>query len=278
MCGVISHAEAPRPDSDTEDMAAVDAGELGMGSSEALTVDNPRHRVTLDAFRIDRREVSNARFARFVKATGYVTEAERRGWGHVFDGGGLVEVKGADWQHPAGPDDTIEGKGDRPVVQVSQHDAVAFCAWAKKRLPTEAEWECAALGGLGEAKYAWGNGPPDGRACFGLGPTGRPAAVGTFKPNGFGLYDMGGNVAEWCSDWYEQDYYRVSPSRNPTGPASGRMRVIRGGSFASAAEELSVSTRRTGFPSSGYADVGFRTCARLLPPAQPGSDQSVPNR
>jgi formylglycine-generating enzyme required for sulfatase activity len=279
-----------------------------MGSGEPEDGDaGPLHRVTLDGFWMDRTEVTNRQFARFVKETGYITVAERTPTAEEFPGapaenlvaGSLVfspplgrvsldeplswwrYVPGASWRHPQGPDSTIDGKDDDPVVQVCWEDALAYAKWAGKRLPTEAEWEYAARGGKPHARYTWGDEPAgEGKARvnswqgeFPRENTARDgyvrvAPAASYPPNGFGLYDMAGNVWEWCADWY-MPAYKTEPARNPSGPASSfdplepgvLKRVQRGGSFLCAdvyCRRYRPGARGKGEPRSAAEHVGFR--------------------
>ncbi len=186
---------------------------------------------------------------------------------------------GADWRHPQGSHSSTTGYEQLPVTQVSWHDATAYAAWAGKRLPSEAEWEYAARGGLFESDYPWGREEkPDGayRANYWQGwfpdqdlahDGFRTAApVRSYEANRFGLYDMAGNVWEWCSDWYAADYYQHSPAANPPGPTNGSLRVQRGGSWLcaeNASAGLRVWTRGREAPDSAHGHAGFR-CARDL--------------
>jgi formylglycine-generating enzyme len=248
-----------------------------MGSRDKAPDEAPVHEVVLGAFWIDRREVTVAEFGAFIAATRYRTEAERFGWSEVFDRarGEWTRVDGADWRHPDGPGSS--GAPEEPVSQVSWNDAQAFARWAGKRLPTEAEWEYAARGGLAGRIYAWGDElRPGGRVManwwqgvFPARDTGEDgyrgrAPVGRFPPNGYGLYDVIGNVWEWCADWYDPGYYRRSPRREPRGPATGQERVMRGGSWMCSENFCSnyrVASRSRATPDSGLNNVGFR-CAR----------------
>src|SRR5579884_1785647 len=224
----------------TEGMVRLDGGRFLMGtdSEEGFPADGegPVREVFVDPFYIDIYPVTNERFAEFVKATGYRTESERLGWSFVFQGHipkeryeELVEdtvpnarwwckVKGADWLHPEGPDSSIENRAHYPVVHVSWNDCQAFCEWAGKRLPTEAEWEYAARGGLEQKQFPWGDEPPQSLPDYAKRWQTGPEPVARYAPNGFGLYDIGDNVHEWCSDWYDANYYSISPDRNPQGP------------------------------------------------------------
>ena len=265
-------AEAPPPD-----MVKIPAGAFLMGSHDRSPDEAPVHEVTVAAFWIDRYEVTVKAFGAFVAATGYRTEAERFGWSGVFDiaRGAWTRADGADWRHPEGPGSWAPP--EEPVTQVSWNDAVAFARWAGKRLPTEAEWEYAARGGLAGRTYAWGDElRPAGRVMAnwwqGVFPdrdTGEDgyrgrAPVGRFPPNGYGLYDVIGNVWEWCSDWYDAAYYRGSPASRPRGPRAGRERVMRGGSWMCSENFCSnyrVASRSHATPDSGLDNLGFR-CAR----------------
>jgi sulfatase modifying factor 1 len=269
---LIATASPPPPG-----MARIPAGTFLMGSRDKAPDEAPVHEVAVDAFWIDRHEVTVAEFGAFIAGTRYRTEAERFGWSEVFDRvrGEWTRVDGADWRHPEGPGSA--GPPEEPVTQVSWNDAEAFARWAGKRLPTEAEWEYAARGGLAGRTYAWGDElRPGGRVMAnwwqGVFPdhdTGEDgyrgrAPVGRFPPNGYGLYDVIGNVWEWCADWYDPGYYRRSPPRDPRGPESGTERVMRGGSWMCSENFCSnyrVASRSRATPDSGLNNVGFR-CAR----------------
>ena len=283
-------------------MVTVPAGSFRMGSAHPGAFpgdgEGPVRRVALPAFRIDAHAVSNARFAAFVDATGHVTEAERYGWSFVFADhvhpgavgavmdGTVAEapwwrgVRGADWRRPGGPGSTLAGLADHPVVHVSHADAAAYALWCGGRLPTEAEWERAARGDLDQATYPWGDElTPGGRhranIWRGRFPTentaedgyATTAPVDAFAPNGLGLHNAAGNVWEWTADWFSPDWHR--PPRpetriDPRGPASGHLRVTRGGSFlchASYCHRYRVSGRTGTTPDSTLSHTGFRVAA-----------------
>jgi sulfatase modifying factor 1 len=274
----------------------LDSGVFLMGTDDPVRFPNdgegPVRTVALRPFWIDTVVVSNARFATFVDATGYVTEAERYGWSFVF--GGLLpddfpptrgaaqapwwrQVFGADWRHPEGPHCSIEDRMDHPVVHVSWNDAMAYSAWTGMRLPTEAEWEYAARGGLEQRRYAWGDeltssgewrcniwqGTFPSRNTLEDGYLGT-APVDEFEPNGYGLYNVSGNVWEWCSDWFHRDFPAHGPNHNPTGSPSGQAKVIRGGSYLchhSYCNRYRVAARSSNPPDSSTGNMGFR-CAK----------------
>jgi formylglycine-generating enzyme required for sulfatase activity len=313
-------------------MVWIPSGEFLMGSDhkKAQANEKPVHRVKVDGFWMDSTHVTNDQFARFVKETNYRTTAEQiPDWNTIkvqlppgipkppaaaFVPGAMVfigtkdkvrlddysrwwgYVPRADWQHPLGPNSNIEGKGNHPVVQVSYEDALAYAKWAGKRLPTEAEWEFAARGGLNQATYAWGDQlEQDGKLLANIWdvkkqpfPVISPKAggaigtspVGSFPQNGYGLFDMTGNAWQWASDWYRFDYF-VQQAReygnkviiNPVGPGqsfdpadpgvppNAPKRVIRGGSFLcneDYCQSYRPSARRGSDPYSPMSHLGFR--------------------
>jgi formylglycine-generating enzyme required for sulfatase activity len=281
-----------------EGMIYLEGGEFLMGDDSrigfAADGEGPVHKVRLDPFYIDATTVTNAQFAEFVKATGYKTEAEKFGWSFVFHGllsprqkakvtrvvAGLpwwVPVEGAFWYSPEGPDSNIDDRMDHPVVHVSYNDALAYCKWAGKRLPTEAEWEYAARGGLEGKIYPWGDElTPNGQhycniwqGTFPEKNTMRDGYYGTapaksFPPNGYGLYNVSGNVWEWVHDWFSNTYYAESPVDNPKGPATGTRRCMRGGSFLchrSYCNRYRVAARNSNTPDSSTCHLGFRCAA-----------------
>jgi len=260
-------------------MVYVPEGAFLMGSVEndddSDADERPQHTIVLEAFYIDLTEVTNAMFAAFVAETNYRTDAEKTGKSYALVGSEWLEVSGADWQHPFGPSSNIDGLADHPVIHVSWNDATAYCHWARKRLPTEAEWEKAARG-TGGAIYPWGNSPPAGNLVNyadintnfewsvksvndGYKYT---SPVGSY-PNGaspYGALDMAGNVWEWVADWYGKDYYLQSPEHNPTGPASGTIRVMRGGAWDDLIKGIRSSYRAAYAQANTNGDTGFR-CA-----------------
>ena len=275
----------------TAGMVRLDGGRFLMGSEspEAFAADGegPVREVLLDPFYISKFPVTNAQFAEFAARTGYVTEAQRWGWSFVFRnhvpeerrGPALaavpwwVRVEGADWSHPEGPGRS-EDRPHCPVVQVSWNDAEAYCEWAGVRLPTEAEWEFAARGGLEQKIYPWGDElMPAGRhMCniwqgtfpdIDLAEDGfsAPAPVDSFAPNGFGLHTVVGNVWEWCADYFDARWHQTATRANPVGPPSGLTRVMKGGSYlchASFCFRYRNAARTANTPESATCNIGFR--------------------
>lgn len=260
-------------------MISIKGGTFQMGTDDGMPYEAPVHTVEIDPFLIDEHEVTVREFSDFVIATNYKTEAEKFGWSVVFDikTAEWTRVNGVDWRHPESRGS--EAKPEEPVCQISWNDANEYAKWAGKRLPTEAEFEFAARGGLIEKTYAWGDElKPDGKFLANWwqgkfpdrntaedGYLGR-APVKSFPANGYGLYDMTGNVWEWCADNFDADYYRVSPKHDPKGPETGDDRVIRGGSFLCADNYCSnyrVAGRSHSTPDSGMNNLGFR-CAKDL--------------
>ncbi len=249
----------------------IPAGEFEMGTDEVyLVYSGPAHIVYLDAFWMDQTEVTNDMFQAFVQDTEYQTGAEQSG-NNFFDFSIIKwsHKDGVDWMHPHGEGSDLAGLGDYPVVYVSRNDAVAYCSWAGARLPTEAEWEKAGRGGLKGKKYPWGDEPtgcePNATSekripCYNLAP------VKTFEPNGYGLYNMAGNVTEWNNDLSNQEYYSNSSYANPQGIEEGGNWSLRGGSFDRTIAAHYVANRHfVSDQTVSWDDVGFR-CARSATP------------
>ena len=309
-------------------MVWIPGGEFSMGSAdprgmehgghEAMADARPIHRVYVNPFWMDATEVTNEEFARFAKATGYVTVAETKPTREEFPtapeanlvAGSVIftpqpqpvpldnhyrwwsYVKGANWRHPEGPATDLRGREKFPVVHIAYEDAAAYAKWAGKRLPTEAEWEFAARGGLSGKLYPWGDElKPGGKFAANIYEGRFPVAgaergedgyiglapVAQFAPNAYGLYDVAGNAWEWVSDWYRPDYYATlagSVARNPAGPADSfdpaepgeRKRVHRGGSYLCTEQYCTrymIGTRGKGEVRTGSNHVGFR-CVRSV--------------
>jgi formylglycine-generating enzyme required for sulfatase activity len=215
-------------------MLYLQGGTFTMGSEKGKESERPPHTVTLRPFYIDSCEITVSQYGVFLEATG--------------------REKPAFWQ--PGLD-----RPDDPVVGVTWHDAAAYAAWAGKRLPTEAEWEFAARGGPPGATFPWGNDPHHRAANFGSSGI---APVKRFEPNGYGIYDMAGNVWEWCADWYGETYYQISPSGNPRGPVTGTFKILRGGAWYSNEDQVSITNRYYALPDSRSFHNGFR-CAKSAP-------------
>lgn len=282
-------------------MARIRGGEYRMGTEDRSGFpadgEGPVRAVQVDTFRIDTAAVTNAQFADFIAASGHRTEAENFGWSYVFHMLASDEIKrrtpqrpdttpwwvpvsGAFWSAPEGPGSDVDDRMDHPVIHVSWNDALAYCDWAGTRLPTEAEWEYAARGGLDQRRYPWGDKltPKGEHRCNiwqGTFPDANTSAdgwVGTapvdaYKPNGFGLYNTSGNVWEWCADWFSPSHHLRGERRNPQGPAQGQRRVLRGGSYLchrSYCNRYRVAARSSNTPDSSAGNLGFR-CVRSVP-------------
>jgi sulfatase modifying factor 1 len=293
--------EVGAEDASVEGMIRLPGGTFLMGTDDGQGFredgEGPIRKVTLGPFFVSPYATTNAEFSAFVEETGYRTEAERFGWSFVFYRFltakakkkviGAVDsapwwraVRGAYWKRPEGPGSGIKTRIEHPVVHVSHNDALAYCGWAGKRLPTEAEWEFAARGGLEQERYPWGDTltPQGEHLCNiwqGEFPTKNTrkdgyagtAPVGSFPPNGFGLYDVSGNVWEWCRDWFSPTYHVSNTRENPTGPPSGSSRVIRGGSYLchkSYCNRYRVAARSSNTPDSSTGNSGFRCAADVL--------------
>ncbi|WP_028611379.1 formylglycine-generating enzyme family protein [Paenibacillus harenae] len=281
-----------------ERLIALPGGEFEMGTNSAdgfpADGEGPVRKVTVSPFRISPYAVTNEQFRTFVQATGYVTEAERFGWSFVFHLLASEEtqekvknvpqqvpwwlvVEGAYWAKPEGPDSNIENRLDHPVVHVSWRDAEAYCRWSGTRLPTEAEWEYAARGGLSRKTYPWGDllkqdgkhmcniwqgkFPVKNNASDGYVGT---APVNAYKANGYGLYNMSGNVWEWCADWFSPGYHKQTDSVNPRFAQPTGKRSMRGGSYLchrSYCNRYRLAARSSNTPDSSTGNCGFRVVA-----------------
>ena len=279
-------------------MITIESPEFYMGtdSREGFTRDGegPQRRVRCDSFRISPCAVTNEEFQCFVEATGYITEAERHGSSFVFhlfvpqelkqkvagvpaDIPWWLPIEGACWLHPEGPKSDLAGRMDHPVTHISWLDAKAYCDWSGTRLPSEAEWECAARGGLDKKIYPWGDTlmVDERHLCniwqgqFPDHNTGEDGYIGTapvdaYEPNGYGLYNVSGNVWEWCEDWFSPNYHRVTRSLNPHYMIPTGQRVMRGGSFlchSSYCNRYRVAARSCNTPDSSTNHCGFRVAA-----------------
>ncbi|TDH14233.1 hypothetical protein EPR50_G00040750 [Perca flavescens] len=274
-------------------MVLISGGEFLMGTDNpGIPADGegPQRLVRVDSFYMDIQEVTNQQFQSFVNATGYISEAEKFGDSFVFEGilsesvknqitqavaaaPWWLPVKGANWRHPDGPDSNITDRLDHPVLHVSWADAVNYCTWANRRLPTEAEWEYACRGGLEDRLYPWGNKlNPKGQHYANLWQGDFPnhnsaedgyiktSPVMSFPANGFGLYDMVGNAWEWTSDWWTV-HHTTDQQHNPTGPPSGTDKVKKGGSYMchkSYCYRYRCAARSQNTPDSAASNLGFR--------------------
>ncbi len=305
-----------------EGMVWIPGGTFNMGTADEMgwEEEKPVHKAKVNGFWMDVHEVTNEQFKNFVVSTGYITDAEKAPSLEEImsqvppgtpppDSADLVPgsmvfmipeqavplnnyahwwkwIHGANWQHPEGPESNIEGREAHPVVHISWNDAQAYAKWIGKRLPTEAEWEFAARGGLKNKKFVWGDEAPSDTKVFantwqGTFPSENKAVDGftgtapvkSFAPNGYGLYDMAGNVWEWCNDWYDKHLYQAydkdDVQDNPQGPAKSHdpdqpylpLRVQKGGSFLchdSYCQRYRPGARQSSSPESGMSHVGFR--------------------
>ena len=262
--------DSPHTDFTPPGMVLIPAGEFQMGSEDAEAWENekPVHSVYVDAFYMDTYEVTNAEYAAFLNAKGKHAEGGQT-WLHIGSHTARIEFVAGTYRAKVGYE-------NHPVVRVSWYDAMAYAKWKGKRLPTEAEWEKAARGGLSGQKYPWSNSIDSTRANYNFSIR-DTTAVGTYAANGYGLYDVCGNVWEWCLDEYDEEFYAVSPARNPLSGANSIQwildnyteiklsRVLRGGSLSDSAQPVRVATRFNHVPTFTADDLGFR-CARSVSP------------
>jgi formylglycine-generating enzyme len=310
----------------TNGMVWVPGGTFWRGSEDGKPDEKPVREIEIDGFWMDQTEVTNEQFEEFVRATGYKTIAERKPDPSLYPdvppellvAGSIgfnpppgaislhnhriwwTYVEGANWRHPEGPQSTIKGREKHPAVHISYFDALAYANWAGKRLPTEAEWEFAARGGTDKKPFVWGEElTPDGKQMANIWQGRFPnentladgfkwsAPVASFPPNAFGLYDMAGNVWEWCSDWYHHDYYAKAPANNPPGPDTSfdpnepnlEKRVMRGGSYLcidTYCAGYRPSARMKSTPDTGISHTGFRCAKAGPPPDQIGAQGARP--
>jgi formylglycine-generating enzyme required for sulfatase activity len=310
---VVEEPPPTRGEAQARQMVRLGGGRFLMGTEDPdgfqADGEGPVRDIELSPFCIDAHAVSNGRFAEFVEATGYVTHAERYGWSFVF--GGLLpddfqptrgaaqapwwrQVFGASWRAPEGPHSSIEDRSDHPAVHISWGDARAYCHWAGVGLPTEAEWEYAARGGLVQKRFPWGDGrEPGGKHRMnvwqGRFPTHNTLADGylgtcpvdAYAPNGYGLHNLAGNVWEWCADWFDSGYGARSPGCDPRGPRQGQAKVIRGGSYLchdSYCNRYRVAARSSNTPDSSTGNTGFRCAADCRPGVGPDPTRKAPQR
>jgi formylglycine-generating enzyme len=286
---IVASGEARSAD----EMVQLPGGSFLLGSNDPWSYradgESPVREISLDPFWVATGAVSNEAFFAFIQASEYETEAERFGWSFVFAGllpedfpptQSVVQtpwwrkVEGADWQHPEGPQSSLEGRFDHPVVHVSWNDAQAFAVWAGGRLLTEAEWEFAARGGLEAKTYPWGDELEPGgehrmNVWQGAFPTKNTAADGyygtcpvdAFPPNGYGIHNATGNVWEWTADWFDAGFRGQDRDHDPRGPGSGIAKLQKGGSYLcheSYCRRYRVAARQGNSPDTSAGNVGFR--------------------
>ena len=250
-------------DSRQEELIAVGGGKFTMGGSE-YDNERPIHSVWVDDFRISKFLITVHDFEEFIKDTAYVTDAEKEGWSYVYRNGGWEKGRGVTWRYNVCGRKRKAAEDTHPVIHVSWEDAAAFCEWADGRLPTEAEWEYAARGGSLTRGYQYsGSDNPAEVGWYRANSHSRTHPVGQKKANELGIYDMSGNVWEWCSDYFSPTYYQHSPSHNPSGPTEGIARVLRGGTWHYDPDALRVSNRDFDIPNSRGANTGFRICRNV---------------
>lgn len=257
-------------------MVNVDGGTFMMGNNSGSADEQPLHKVSVNNFYIGRFEVTYTEFRRFIVATGYITDSEQPDSLRMKNGLAHRAINNGTWNKNANGSLIPLADSLKPVGNISWNDAVAYLNWLSKmtgkafRLPTEAEWEFAAKGGTKSKGYKYIGGNDLNQVAWYLGNSDRRVHTGGQKlPNELGIYDMSGNVREWCFDWYSEFYYKVSPDSNPTGPAAGSNRVLRGGSWGSDGDRMRASYRNKELPYSAVRDYGFRPAITGEPPKKP---------
>jgi len=276
-------------------MVLIPGGNFIMGSMDGYTDEHPAHAVFVDDFYMAKYEVTVSDFKRFIDESGYKTEVEKRGYSYKYGDNGYEEWKGITWKHDEKGNLRPSSEYDHPVIHITWNDADAYCEWISSKtgqeyhLPTEAEWEYAARSGSKEYKYSWGNGAPSGKNGENICDESLAkmynitdpkqywkgyhdgyvlsSPYGQFNPNSLGLYDMGGNVTEWCWDWYNESYYKTCFANaelktgevmNPRGPLSGDYRILRGGSFNNNPIYTRAANRNRNTPENSNNNIGFR--------------------
>jgi len=244
-----------------EDLIKVEGGIFRIGSTE-YDNEKPVHKVSLSSFYISKYAVTVIQFKDFIDATAYVTDAKKEGWSYIYIGGSWEKKSGINWACNVRGKKRTNNEYNHPVIHVSWNDAVAYCKWVDGRLPTEAEWEYAARGGNKSQgfKYA-GSDNPDEVAWYKNNSGTKTHPVGLKKANEIGLFDMSGNVWEWCHDWFAADYYSNSPVDNPYGPSTGTLKVLRGGTWHYNSDAIRPTNRDYDIPNSRGSNTGFRVAA-----------------
>ena len=256
---------AQTPDFKLPSMVSVEGGSFIMGNNAGNNDEKPEHKVTLNSFYLGKYEVTFNEFKKFVEATGYITDAEKPDTVRLKHGFPPRGINNGTWKMDMNGMKIPLSDTGKPVGNISWNDASEYCKWLSKmtgktfRLPTEAEWEYAAKGGSGSKGYTYVGGNNLDEVAWYVGNSEKRGHIGGQKlPNELGIYDMAGNVREWCSDWYGETYYKISPGENPTGPEQGKHRILRGGSWGSQKDRMRISYRNAEFPYNSALDFGFR--------------------
>lgn len=290
-CSALQSTDSPTPagvpqllvPGSMENMVLIPGGKFPMGGNDGEDDERPVHEVTLSSFYLAKYEVTIGEFKQFIEDTGYRTDADKEGASTIWDGKSWTKIAGVNWKND--PEGKIRpvSEHNHPVIHVSWNDATEYCKWLSKKtgqnfhLPTEAQWEYSAGNGSKHTQYSWGNGPPKDKQSGNVGDetTKRKflewrifsgynddflytAPVGSFFANEFGVFDLSGNVWEWCQDYHDKNYYQISPSNNPQGPDTGPLRVMRGGSWRDGPTDARVAYRGYGSPHGRYVFIGFR--------------------